>query len=649
MIIKNLRLHNFGVYAGDNEFVFHGEKPIVLIGGLNGRGKTTFLEAILLALYGSNSFAYIESEYKVYTQYLRSYVNRDAIDNMCWVELEFDIYSGENTESYRLLREWEGFSKRINESLTVYKDGEYNDFLTNNWALFVENILPSALSNLFIFDGEKIAELAVDNTNEQMKKAIRSMLGISVLDVLKNDVIRNMNRAAKDISADNSSSLVDALRKKKDDLLEMINDLSQKRNEYQMKLDSNNSKLELLIQMYSSRGGIAAEKRELTIQKKSECSSELNMLNNRLIDIAGSQLPLCLVDDLLAEIKVQAEDEHEDSILKKSLVQLEELHREFKNTNIESAAASAAFLEFVKSTAESNNVDQVYGISDYALFQLGTLVESSIDDSVNDVKSTLKRKNVLEKQIGEYDSYLNLDIDSQELEDINNEIRNIEACIINDQTEINTLNSQIAEVENELRNVTSEFNKELEAFLANAENQDEAVRITKRSEMIVQVIEKYLVALQKRKADLLGSTITECYKKLASKRNLIARVAVEPETLEYHYFTSEGEVVPKDSLSAGEKQIMILAILWSLAICSKQKLPVIIDTPLSRLDSHHRKSIIKKYFPNASQQTIILSTDSEVDQKYYEMMKSDIGDEYTLVYDETTKSTSIKKGYNLGT
>ena len=649
MIIKNLRLHNFGVYAGDNEFVFHGEKPIVLIGGLNGRGKTTFLEAILLALYGSNSFAYIESEYKVYTQYLRSYVNRDAIDNMCWVELEFDIYSGENTESYRLLREWEGFSKRINESLTVYKDGEYNDFLTNNWALFVENILPSALSNLFIFDGEKIAELAVDNTNEQMKKAIRSMLGISVLDVLKNDVIRNMNRPAKDISADNSSSLVDALRKKKDDLLEMINDLSQKRNEYQMKLDSNNSKLELLIQMYSSRGGIAAEKRELTIQKKSECSSELNMLNNRLIDIAGSQLPLCLVDDLLAEIKVQAEDEHEDSILKKSLVQLEELHREFKNTNIESAAASADFLEFVKSTAESNNVDQVYGISDYALFQLGTLVESSIDDSVNDVKSTLKRKTVLEKQIGEYDSYLNLDIDSQELEDINNEIRNIEACIINDQTEINTLNSQIAEVENELRNVTSEFNKELEAFLANAENQDEAVRITKRSEMIVQVIEKYQVALQKRKADLLGSTITECYKKLASKRNLIARVAVEPETLEYHYFTSEGEVVPKESLSAGEKQIMILAILWSLAICSKQKLPVIIDTPLSRLDSHHRKSIIKKYFPNASQQTIILSTDSEVDQKYYEMMKSDIGDEYTLVYDETTKSTSIKKGYNLGT
>ena len=75
MVIKKLTLHNFGVYAGTNTFIFHGEKPVVLIGGLNGRGKTTFLDAVLLSLYGSNSFAYKESNYKSYGQYLRSYIN----------------------------------------------------------------------------------------------------------------------------------------------------------------------------------------------------------------------------------------------------------------------------------------------------------------------------------------------------------------------------------------------------------------------------------------------------------------------------------------------------------------------------------------------------------------------------------------------
>ena len=54
MIIKELTLHNFGVYAGTNRFMFQGERPIVLIGGMNGRGKTTFLEVVLLALYGPN-------------------------------------------------------------------------------------------------------------------------------------------------------------------------------------------------------------------------------------------------------------------------------------------------------------------------------------------------------------------------------------------------------------------------------------------------------------------------------------------------------------------------------------------------------------------------------------------------------------------
>ena len=71
---------NFGVYAGENSFEFSHKKPIVLIGGMNGRGKTTFLEAILLSLYGANSSAYKESTYKTYGRYLRSLVNKSNRD-----------------------------------------------------------------------------------------------------------------------------------------------------------------------------------------------------------------------------------------------------------------------------------------------------------------------------------------------------------------------------------------------------------------------------------------------------------------------------------------------------------------------------------------------------------------------------------------
>ena len=130
-----------------------------------------------------------------------------------------------------------------------------------------------------------------------------------------------------------------------------------------------------------------------------------------------------------------------------------------------------------------------------------------------------------------------------------------------------------------------------------------------------------------------------------NKKNLIQEIVMSPETLDMQYIDEKGNEVSKESLSAGEKQLMVIAILWALALCSKKKLPVIIDTPLSRLDSQHRTSIINTYFPNASDQTIILSTDTEIDQNYYEMMKNSVGDEFTLVYNEETKSTSIKKGY----
>ena len=91
MKIKRLMLHNFGIYAGTNCLEFKGNKPIVLIGGMNGHGKTTILEAILLGLYGSNSFAYTESKFKTYGQYLKSYVNKEDGSLKSFIEIEFSM------------------------------------------------------------------------------------------------------------------------------------------------------------------------------------------------------------------------------------------------------------------------------------------------------------------------------------------------------------------------------------------------------------------------------------------------------------------------------------------------------------------------------------------------------------------------------
>ena len=54
MLFEKLTIENYGVYAQKTEFDFSTtpKKPIVLIGGLNGSGKTTIFESIMIALYG---------------------------------------------------------------------------------------------------------------------------------------------------------------------------------------------------------------------------------------------------------------------------------------------------------------------------------------------------------------------------------------------------------------------------------------------------------------------------------------------------------------------------------------------------------------------------------------------------------------------
>lgn len=647
MIIKKLRLHNFGVYAGDNEFIFKGEKPVVLIGGMNGRGKTTFLEAILLALYGSNSFAYVESGTKSYLHYLRAFVNRSSADQTCSIELEFEINNGVK-ENYIIKREWDAISKRIKEQISVLKDGVYNEFLTNNWPMFVENILPSALSSFFFFDGEKIAELAVDNTSVQLKNSIRSMLGISVLDVLNNDIMRNLRKINKNKMDGKSADEIQQLREDKEMAVEAVEDIDEQIKKAKKKLIKDNEELEELHQNYTMQGGEVIEKRQNTMKKRASLVAELVNVQERLDALVSDILPLLLVNDLIMNIKLQATDEHMDSVMHEAVLQLDNMFQDFSLVYEGDRRASLDFLNFVKNQTEENQVETIYELSDQALFQVNNLVESTLSNARKETKLILKKKNKLEKQIEEIDSYLALDINERELQDIHKKIKLTEQIVIEDKIVISQLEQKRSNANAKVLAITAEFNKNVETYLSSIELKDSTDRMIKYSNMALNIIDHYQIELQRRKTDILAKTITECYLKLANKKDFIKKIIMDPESLNMVYLSEDGSEIPKDSLSAGEQQLMVISILWSLAICSKKKLPVIIDTPLSRLDSLHRTSLITTYFPNAGEQTIILSTDSEIDENYYQLMKENIGDEFTLKYNEKTKSTSIERGYLIG-
>lgn len=644
MIINRLVLHNFGVYAGTNEFEFTHKKPIVLIGGMNGRGKTTFLEAILLSLYGTNSIAYKESKFNSYNQYLRSYVNKNHWSQSSYVEIEFSL-SDSSSDTYFVRREWNALSKITKESIKVLKNGVFSEFLTNNWPMFVESILPSALSSFYFFDGEKIAELAVAQTNDQMKESIRSMLGITVLDVLKNDLGRSIRRISRNNKEDKSSSRLERIREERDQAIVELENIDEFIRKAVERVETVKVAIERLQKQYELQGGAVLEQRQELMQKRAKTQTEIEQNSEALVAMAATELPMFLVKDLITMIKLQAEDEHDDFIMKQALEQMDTLLAEFADEQPDAKETSRAFVDFVRQRTENDTVPRVYEMSDHALFQLNELVERTLQQSVEHTSLLFENKDKLKKQLDETDSYLTLDINEKDLAEIYKQIKKQEAELVDAQVKYNKLQQDRSSVNAAVITKTAEYNKNVEAYLQKIELKDDAERMLKYSNMALQIVDAYAIELQKRKTGILGTTITECYKKLANKKNLIHKIVINPETLDMRYLDEGGDEVLKESLSAGEKQLMVIAILWALALCSKKKLPVIIDTPLSRLDSQHRSSIISTYFPNASEQTIILSTDTEIDYNYYNMMKNSIGDEFILVYSEETKSTTVKKGY----
>lgn len=644
MIIKELTLHNFGVYAGTNRFTFRGEKPIVLIGGMNGRGKTTFLDAVLLALYGPNSFAYTESNYKTYGQYLKAFVNQSDESLKAYVALEFSM--GEGTgETYLIRRSWVGDKKRTAETIQVWKNGKEDEFLTENWPLFIESLMPSGLSNFFFFDGEKIAELAVEETSEQMKDSIKMLLGISVIDSLQGDLQRVVNRLEKQQSTASESEQIEKLRIERDTTAQNLADAEAELAALKKQRDKTVQKIEAKREDYSAKGGDIYAQRQQLYSKRTSIVSRIESLEERLVTDAASELPLSLVRSLLVAIKNKAENEHDQKLLGNTLVKLEALFGDYDQADAAERGAIQKFIDYVRSTAEPGANHVFATLSDSSVSKLQVLLDSQLEANRKEIRERKAELADLQAQMDQLDNYLSVEIDEAAINRIYRRIKELEQEQIALDVKIQSKEEECRTLNGKAMAAASVFKKGLEEYIRKAEYNDEGERVLKYAHMASTILDEYTKRLQQRKVAAVAATMTECYKQLANKTSLISHIEMDPVSLDLQYINPEGKAVDRASLSAGEKQLMVISLLWALARCSKKKLPVIIDTPLSRLDSAHRSSVIQTYFPQASEQTIILSTDTEIDQGYYELMRPNIGDEFTLVYNNETKSTTINRGY----
>ena len=175
--------------------------------------------------------------------------------------------------------------------------------------------------------------------------------------------------------------------------------------------------------------------------------------------------------------------------------------------------------------------------------------------------------------------------------------------------------------------------------------QKRALQVSDHVDRLKDTMQSFAKTMIKENIELIEQKIAEKFIGLTRKDNLISSVSVNTETFALTLMSKEGDVLAPSRLSAGERQLLAIAILSALAEASGKELPTVIDTPLGRLDGRHRSKLIDNYFPKAASQVLLLSTDEEITGKYYTALKPFINREYHIAFDEQGKTSTISEGY----
>ncbi len=182
-------------------------------------------------------------------------------------------------------------------------------------------------------------------------------------------------------------------------------------------------------------------------------------------------------------------------------------------------------------------------------------------------------------------------------------------------------------------------------ILAGQFDREDRLRLVGLAARTREAMQEFLRRATANKIDRLSLLITESFRYLLRKQTLVERIHINPEDFAITVYDAAGAALPRHRLSEGEKQIFAIAILWGLARASARPLPAVIDTPMARLDAAHRQHLVERYFPNASHQVILFSTDTEVDRGYYQALQPALARAYHLSYDEQAKATAGEEGY----
>lgn len=655
MILDTVILENFGAYGGRQEAELTPKEgqPIVLFGGLNGGGKTTLLDAIQLALYGSKARLSNRGR-QAYKDYLLQSIHRGADPSEgAGVTLRFRRMIDGEARNFELCRSWRQGVKGVEETVRVLRDGLPDDLFTSHWDEVIEAYLPSSIAHLFFFDGEQIKELAEGgHAAEILGTAVHSLLGLDLVDRIEIDLKVFERRKRSEVLDEAALQRLEQARKEIEQLDQEQEQVAAEEGQLVNAAGRAAKEVQKVEEAYRTEGGDLFEQRVALETSLSELKGKKAQLEDELRQLAAGPLPLAMIEPLLAKVEDQVRHERDIRLAKTLSNVLEKRDAEISSL-LAKKSIQPKTLAIVKQVLKDDRSQRLGLASENLLLDapdelaphishLRAVVLPAAQEQTRQIVATLE---TLAEKIARIDADLGrvpaadrIGILQKDLDDARRDhavkLKTLDELRLRKEA----LRKRRLDAESRLDKLGDQ---EMDTRVA----VDDRQRMLKHSQKARDTLARFRTHTVKRHTGTMETLILESFQRLLRKTDLAQSIIINPETFEPTLYGRNGEALPFDRLSAGERQLLATSMLWGLARASGRPVPTIIDTPLGRLDSTHRTNLVERYFPNASHQVLLLSTDEEIVNGYLDTLKPFVARTFRLAHDEKKDTTQIEKGY----
>lgn len=654
MILKSLTLTDVGVYAGEQRIEFapaSRDQPVTLVGGLNGAGKTTLMRSLFHVLYGAHALPLIERRGS-YDRYLQDITRANA--KTASVELSFLVQRNAEDEEIGIRRTWRRRSGAFTEEVEAFRNGSYDKALSEGWLDFIESIVPRGIARLVFFDGEQVEALAdLENASATLRTAVGSLLGLDLVDQLMVDLdVLQRRRAADAATPEEQREIAEA-----DDAVEAAEATLRERDEtlsgFQQDVQEAVDALSRADEDFRAAGGDFYERRATLLAESESAKDALRDAETEARALAVHELaPLLLIDDAIVALADAARAEQDADELKAARHVVADRDGFVKQLLRELDAPADLQKKLERRLRDDrSNMDRKLatmpdplGLSPVAalLDELAGRELASYDrrrvEAIEAIDESLARRDHVERlaaQIPTEDAMRTLE---QARSDAGDRVALLRSKADAAQTARDEAERALARARNERDRVSKRLaDKQLERL-----DSERLAHHAERARATLSLLRERAAA---RNVDRIAELAIEALEQLLRKDRLIAEMSINPKTFTPAFHDRVGQEIRPEQLSAGERQLTALALLWALARASGRPLPVLIDTPLGRLDSTHRQHVVSRYLPMASQQVIVLSTDTEIETSLLEHIQPFVGASYRLDFDSENDATTISSGY----